>query len=129
MKTKQHILDLLKETDLPMIRVGDHRFINIWIVVVDDRMFCRQYDFSPNSWYHAFQKNEKGVIKCGDTEFDVVGKIPEDLDKINLRINHAYINKYGDGEYPDTAVQMTEKQHMEKTMELILNLHTRRNRL
>lgn len=118
--SKKEKIDLVHKTNLPKIRVGDHRFINIWIVVVENRMFCRQYEFSSESWYHAFLKNETGAIKCGSLEFEVRGQIPEDLDEINIKINRAYIEKYGEGEYPDTAIEMTEPPYMKKTMELIL---------
>lgn len=120
--TKNEILELVQNTENSLIKAGEnHRFNYIWIVIAEERLFCRQYDFSERSWYSTFQKSSNGYIKCGDTILKVRGVIPKDLDKLNNKINLAYIDKYANKfkTYPKIAHQMTESRFMAKTMELI----------
>ncbi|HJU65672.1 MAG TPA: DUF2255 family protein, partial [Gemmatimonadaceae bacterium] len=52
------------------IRAGSapHRFIGVWMVVVDDRLFVRSYTLKPDGWYHAFSKEPRGIIQVGERE-------------------------------------------------------------
>ena len=121
--TKEEIIKLVQDTENPLIKAGEkHCFNYIWIVIAEDRLFCRQYDFSKRSWYTTFQNNPNGYIKCGGTILKVKGVIPKDLDQINNKINEAYIDKYSIRfkTLPHYAHQMTEARFMAKTMELIL---------
>ena len=34
--------------------IGPHRFIGIWVVVVDERVFVRSWSIKPQGWYRAF---------------------------------------------------------------------------
>lgn len=120
MMTKEEILKLVHEIETPEIRAGEtHRFKNIWIVVTERRMFCRQYYFSENSWYTTFLKDPGGYIKCDDTIIKVKGVIPKDLDEINPKVNDAYIEKYTKSPFPGIARKITGPNYMERTMELI----------
>ena len=120
--TKNEILKLADNTETPQIRAGEtHRFNDIWIVVTDGRLFCRQYSHGKKSWYHAFLSNPKGAIKCGNTVVEIKGVVPDDLDSINSSVNAAYIEKYEKrlNHYPDIAHLMTGERFMKTTMELI----------
>ncbi|NLS11537.1 DUF2255 family protein [Vibrio sp. SM6] len=119
---KDEVLNLVNETKTPQIRAGEtHHFNDIWMVVVDGRIFCRQYSFGKRSWYSAFLEDPKGAIKCDDTVIDIQAQIPADLDDINSKINAAYIEKYDTRlhHYPEIAHKMTGEKYMAKTMELI----------
>jgi hypothetical protein len=50
------------------IRVGarPHRFIGIWAVVVDGRVFVRSWDGKPGGWYHTLLEDPRGVLQVGD---------------------------------------------------------------
>ena len=112
---KEELLKLVDEREYHQLRAGEtHRFIDISIVVAEGRMFCRQYSFSKRSWYHAFQKDSNGAIKCGDVVIKTKGVIPADLEAINPKVNEAYLKKYG-----DLASMMLGPQYMASTMELI----------
>jgi hypothetical protein len=56
------------------IRAGarsDHRFIAIWPVVIEGRVFGRSWTLEPDGWYHAFQDDPAGAIKVGEREVRV----------------------------------------------------------
>lgn len=119
---KQQIIELVNSTTTPQIKAGEtHRFNNIWLVVTDGRIFCRQYSFSKKSWYTAFLEDANGYIKCGDIEIQIKGIIPSDIIEMGQKINEAYIEKYDKrlNHYPDIAHKMTGDKFMEKTMELV----------
>jgi len=47
------------------IRAGtEHRFIGIWVVVVDGRVFVKSWTIKSHGWYRAFQKDPLGAIQA-----------------------------------------------------------------
>jgi hypothetical protein len=42
-----------------------HRFIGIWVVVVDGRVFARSWGLEPDGWYRTFLKDPLGTIQVG----------------------------------------------------------------
>ncbi len=119
---KAAVAELVANTETPQIRAGDtHRFIDIWIVTVGKRLFCRQYDFRANSWYDAFLAEPSGAIRCGDTVIPIMARVPKDLDAIQEDINQAYRDKYV-ARFTDNADygrEMTGEKFWVGTMELV----------
>jgi hypothetical protein len=44
---------------------GRHRFVAIWAVVVDGRVFARSWDGKPGGWYHTFLEDPRGSLQVG----------------------------------------------------------------
>jgi hypothetical protein len=44
---------------------GPHRFVAIWAVVVDGRVFARSWDGKPGGWYHTFLEDPRGSLQVG----------------------------------------------------------------
>lgn len=124
MYTLNQLIELVDGNKVHHIRCGDHRFIDITIVQTEGRFFVRQYKFGKRSWYHAFldnpSKNGKpnGAMKAGDIEVPVIGKVPDDLDNINPKINKAYF-KLLSVVYPLMRLTYNRKKHEASTLELI----------
>lgn len=59
------------EIDYMKIRCGDHRFVYVWVVVADGRVFVRSWNDKPAGWYRAFQKHPRGAILVGETEVPI----------------------------------------------------------
>lgn len=115
---KDQLITLVNETEMPQIRSGEtHRFIDIWIVTTEERIFCRGA-MSDDGWYYAFQNEPNGAIKFGNVIVKVKGSIPDDLDEINPKVNEGYLAKYG-GKYPRIAHQAIEPSFMASTMEFV----------
>jgi hypothetical protein len=55
------------------IRAGlePHRFINIWAVVVEGRVFVRSWSLKPRSWWRSFLKEPRGAIQIAGRELPV----------------------------------------------------------
>ena len=78
------------------IRAGatsDHRFIGVWPIVVDGRLFARSWTLTKDGWYRTFLADPLGVIQVGDREVRVraVGVKGE---RLRDRIEDAYAEKY-----------------------------------
>ncbi|HKB09555.1 MAG TPA: DUF2255 family protein [Vicinamibacterales bacterium] len=51
------------------VRAGadsDHRFIGIWAVVIDGRVFARSWRQKAGGWYRTFLDDPRGAIQVGD---------------------------------------------------------------
>lgn len=119
---KEKLIDIINNTATSQIKAGEtHRFNDIWLVVAENRIFCRQYSFKEKSWRTEFLKNPNGYFKCGETIVKIKANIPEDLQEINEKVNRAYIEKYVErlNYYPKIAQEVTEEKYQKSTIELI----------
>jgi hypothetical protein len=59
-------LDALDTAKILGIRSGDaHRYVGVWVVVVEDRVFVRTWNDEPTGWYRAFLEEPRGSIQVG----------------------------------------------------------------
>ena len=76
------------------IRAGaDHRFIHIWAVVVEDRVFVRSWSLKPRSWYRTFLEEPRGAIQVGGREIPVRA-VPARGERLKDAVSRAYLEKY-----------------------------------
>ena len=76
------------------IRAGtDHKFIGVWPLVVDGRVFARSWGVSRDGWYHAFMEEANGSIQIGEREIRVRGLRPRG-ERIRDKVEEAYAAKY-----------------------------------
>jgi hypothetical protein len=78
------------------VRAGarnDHRFIGIWVVVVDGRAFARSWTLKPDGWYRTFLDDPVGEIQIGERVVRVRA-IPRRGLKLWKAIEAAYAKKY-----------------------------------
>lgn len=53
------------------IRAGDHRYIHVWVVVVDGRVVVRPWNDKRTGWYRAFLESPAGAIQLGERDIPV----------------------------------------------------------
>jgi hypothetical protein len=76
------------------IRAGrEHRFIGIWLVVVEGRVFVRSWSVKPRSWYRTFLEHPLGAIRLGDREVPVRA-LRVRSERLNAAVDRAYLEKY-----------------------------------
>lgn len=121
MMTHQEIAREVNKRKVHQIRCGDHRFIDITIVETNGRFFVRQYKFGKRSWYNAFLENPEGAMKLGETIVPIEGVVPQDLDRINPKVNKAYFRLLNII-YPLMRLTYNRKKHEASTLELIPKL-------
>ncbi len=119
---KNKALEYIKTHNLIEIKAGSERpeFLEIWMVVVRDRIFARSWGLAERSWYTTFLGCSEGQIKCGDTIYVINAVVPRDLNLLTDEINQAYLAKYNSGRNSQYAIGIIEEKHVEKTMELII---------
>jgi hypothetical protein len=87
-------LDTIDKTKYFYIRAGaDHRFIPIWVVVVDGRVLVRPWNDKKKGWFRTFLVERDGAIKIGDVEVPVRTHRVRGA-KLNDAMDRAYAAKY-----------------------------------
>lgn len=71
-----------------------HRFIGIWPVVVEGRVFARSWARKPDGWYHTFLTDPRGAIQIGSRTIRIRA-VPVRSTRIRDGIERAYAAKYG----------------------------------
>lgn len=76
------------------VRAGDeHRFIHIWVVVVDGRVFVRPWNDKAGGWYREFLETKRGAVEVDDKEIAVRASRAPGA-RLNAAVDAAYAAKY-----------------------------------
>lgn len=98
-------------------RDGSLRKVPIWVVVVEREAYVRSWLGERGAWYRRARTDGRAAIDVKGRTIDV-GLEPEQGDKLNERISHAFRLKYGKrspqsteemvtGEAPGTTLRLT----------------------
>ena len=78
------------------VRAGarsDHRFIGIWAVIVDGRVFARSWQQAAGGWYRTFLSDPLGALQIGERQIRVRAKRVRHA-RIRDAVERAYAAKY-----------------------------------
>jgi hypothetical protein len=70
-----------------------HRFIGIWAVVVEGRVFVRSWSLKPRSWYRTFLEEPQGAIQVAEREIPVRA-VRTRSERLKDAVDRAYLEKY-----------------------------------
>ena len=88
------LVGTLDETKYLWIRAGkEHRFIGIWTVVADGRVFVRSWTLEPQGWYRTFQTDPAGAIRIGQRVVRIRA-IRARGERILRAVDQSYARKY-----------------------------------
>ena len=92
---RRGIVSSIHESKYLRIRAGDgdHRFISIWAVVVEGRVFVRSWYLKPRSWYRTFLVEPRGAIEV-DGRVIPVRAINTRSERLKSAVDQAYLEKY-----------------------------------
>ncbi|PYX19526.1 MAG: hypothetical protein DMG82_25190 [Acidobacteria bacterium] len=99
MKAKQHFSDDIladfRERKGLRIRAGTglHRFIGIWVVVVNDRVFVRAWSIKPRGWFRTLLEQPRGTVQIAEREIAVRAARTRDK-RLRDAVDRAYLDKY-----------------------------------
>ena len=96
---------------------GTHRFIGIWVVVVNDRVFVRSWSIKPRGWYRTFLEDPRGTVKIADREIAVRAVRTRDK-RVRDAVDRAYLDKYNTPGAIKYARDLGSAQSRATTMEL-----------
>jgi hypothetical protein len=90
------LLAALREGKMMGLRAGTqpHRFIHIWPVVVEGRVFVRSWSLKPRSWYRTFLEEPHGAIQVAGREIPVRAARTRS-ERLKRAIDKAYLAQYG----------------------------------
>jgi hypothetical protein len=100
------------------IRVGDHRFIPIWVVVVEGRVIVRSWNDKPEGWYRAFLSHERGTAKLDGEEVPLRAVRLRSV-RLNDAADAAYASKYTTKANAKYVKGFKEQKRKANTLELI----------
>ena len=91
----ERILAVIRDDKMLAIRAGTggHRFIRIWAVVMEGRVFVRSWSLKSRSWYRTFLEEPRGAIQVGGRELPVRA-IRTRSDRLKDAVSRAYLTKY-----------------------------------
>ena len=78
------------------IRAGGrsaHRFVGVWPIVLDGRVFARSWTRKKDGWYYTFQADPLGTLQIGERQIRVRARRVT-AEKLRDRIEDAYAEKY-----------------------------------
>jgi hypothetical protein len=89
------ILSSLRAGKMMGLRAGrrPHRFIHVWPVVVEGRVFVRSWSLKPRSWYRTFLEEPLGAIQIAGREI-AVRAIRTRSERLKRAIDRAYLERY-----------------------------------
>jgi hypothetical protein len=89
------VLAVIRDGKILGIRAGSqpHRFIGIWVVVVEGRVFVRSWSRKPRSWWRTFLEEPRGTIHVDGREIPVRA-VQTRSERLKKAIDLAYLEKY-----------------------------------
>jgi len=113
------ILAVFRESKGLRIRAGTgpHRFIGIWVVVVNDRVFVRSWSVKPRGWYRTFLEEPRGTVQIADGEIAVRAVRTWDK-RVRDAVDRAYLDKYNTPGAIKYARDLGSAQSRATTLEL-----------
>jgi hypothetical protein len=91
----QGVLAAIDRGHILGIRAGTepHRFIGIWAVVVQGRVFVRSWSLKPRSWWRTFLEEPRGIIQVADREIRIRA-VRTRSEHLQEAVDAAYLAKY-----------------------------------
>jgi len=74
-------------------RGSTHRFIGVWPIVLDGRVFARSWTVTRGGWYRTFLEDPRGTIQVAEREIPVRA-VPVRSERLRDRMERAYAEKY-----------------------------------
>lgn len=90
------VVRAIHEAAIIGIRAGrktDHRFIGVWTVVVNGRVYARSWKVSRGGWHDTFQQDPLGALQIGERRLRVRAVFVKS-ERIRDAIENAYAEKY-----------------------------------
>lgn len=89
------LLETIRQGKILGLRAGTglHRFIGIWAVVVEGRVFVRSWSLKPRSWYRTFLAEPQGTVQVAGREIPIRAVRTRSA-RLKDAIDRAYLEKY-----------------------------------
>ena len=115
----EHVLSLLEKSKILRIQAGTgaHRFIGIWFVVVQGRVFVRSWSIKPDGWYRTFLREPRGAIQLERSAIPV-RDVPLRTKAVRDAVARAYLERYSTRGVLKYSEDLCQARSRATTMEL-----------
>ena len=102
------------------IRAGKvtHRFIGIWVVAVDGRVFVRSWSLKPDGWFRTFVKEPIGHVQIAGREIPVRA-VRTKSERLKDAVDRAFLEKYNSRGEKKYAQDLARPSSRDATIELV----------
>ena len=113
-------LEMLRTEKMLGVRAGaqPHKFIGIWMVVVEGRVFVRSWGLKPRSWWRTFAQERRGAISIGGREIPVRA-VQTRSERLKDAVSRAYAEKYNTPASLKWVRDMSRTKSRDTTTELL----------
>ena len=114
------ILSTLQQSKSLRIRAGrgTHRFIGIWMVVVDARVFVRSWSLKAGGWFRTFLKEPRGAVQIATSEIRIRA-VRTRSTRTKAAVDRAYLAKYSTKWEAKYARDLVSEKSRDTTIELV----------
>lgn len=114
------VLEAISNSKILRVRAGTqpHRFIGIWAVVVDGRVFVRSWGLTSRGWYWTFVEEPSGAILIAGKEIPVRAVRTRE-ERLKDAVDRAYLEKYNTLKSIKYARDLGSARCRETTTELV----------
>ena len=95
-----------------------HRFIGIWVVVVEGRVLVRSWTLKPGGWYRTFLEDARGMIKIGQRNVRIRA-VKVRSERLRHAAERAYGAKYASPGSRKYVRGLRAKRRRATTLELV----------
>jgi hypothetical protein len=95
-RLSRSVVDAIDKSRIFGIRAGtasDHRFVGVWPIVVEGRVFARSWTLKRGGWYRTFLVDPIGAIQIGGREVPIRARVARGQ-RLWEAIEQAYAEKY-----------------------------------
>ncbi|MBC7788422.1 MAG: DUF2255 family protein [Anaerolineae bacterium] len=89
------IVSAIHKAKILGIKAGSepHRFIGVWVVVAERRVFVRSWSVKPRGWYATFLEESSGAMSVDGREMPVRA-VHTTSERLKDAVDRAYAEKY-----------------------------------
>ena len=91
----REIIATLQDAKALRLRAGaaPHRFVGLWVVVVEGRVFVRSWSLKSRGWYRTFLEEPRGVLQVAGRELPIRA-VRTRSERLKRAVDQAYLAKY-----------------------------------
>ena len=115
------VVKAIDEASILGVKAGaasEHRFVGVWPVVVDGRVYARSWTLRPDGWYHTFLADPRGIIQVGARQVRVRA-VRARSERVRDKVEEAYAAKYDTRASQKYVRGFKTARRREATMEFI----------
>ena len=91
----KHVVEAIHKAKILGIQAGSdpHRFIGVWVVVAEGRVFIRSWSVKSGGWYRTFLLDSSGAMNVDGRDI-AIRAVHTSSERLKDAVDRAYAEKY-----------------------------------